>query len=245
MFANLTVGKRLVAGFGLAALTVFLIAWISYRNANLLIANEEWVGHTYQVLTKFSECLSQLKDAETGQRGYILTGEENYLEPYKSGVAGVKTTLAELENLSKSPDQQRRIAALTPLVERKLAELGDTIAVRRSQGFDAALKIVVTNAGQTLMHQIRTILAEADQEEESLLRARSAEAHASSDMTMAAILWGGLLGTLVVGAIGWLIIAARFRTRSGQRSVRCEARRPNCRPPPISRPAAPRSRPRP
>jgi len=58
MFANLTVGKRLVAGFGLAALTLLLMALVSYRNANLLIDTERWVGHTYQVRAELADLFS-------------------------------------------------------------------------------------------------------------------------------------------------------------------------------------------
>jgi methyl-accepting chemotaxis protein len=206
MFANITVGKRLAAGFGLAALVLLLIAAVSYRNANLLIANEQWVGHTHHVRADISDLLSQIKDAETGQRGYLLTGEESYLDPYKSALAGFKTSLAELKTLtSDNPSEQSRFARVTPLIESKFAELDNTISVRRNQGFDAALKIVVTNAGKMFMDQIRAILSEADQEEQTLLQKRSAEARASSDTTMEVILWGGLMGAMVVGAFGWLI----------------------------------------
>ena len=108
MFANVTVGKRLVAGFGLAALTLLMIASISYRNANLLIETEHWVAHTHQVRAELADLLSHLKDAETGQRGYIITGEESYLDPYKSGLAGVKTHAGRPE---KSDWRQPRPAA--------------------------------------------------------------------------------------------------------------------------------------
>ncbi len=135
-FANVTVGKRLVAGFGLAAVTLLLIALVSYRNANLLIETEHWVGHTHQVRAELAELLSQLKDAETGQRGYVITGEESYLDPYKSGVTGSKTTLADLKNLTgDNPSQQRRFAAVTPLIDGKLAELGNTVDPAPNPGF--------------------------------------------------------------------------------------------------------------
>jgi CHASE3 domain sensor protein len=205
-FANVTVGKRLVAGFGLAAFTLLLIALLSYRNADLLIETERWVEHTHQVRAKLADLLSQLKDVETDQRGYIITGDESYLDPYKPALAGIRTALAELKNLtSDNPNQQRRFAGVTPLIESKLTIVDEAITMRRSQGFDAALKIVAANTGKTYMDQIRAILSEADREEQSLLQKRSAEARASSDMTMAVILWGGLLGVIVVGAIGWLI----------------------------------------
>jgi methyl-accepting chemotaxis protein len=206
MFANWTIGKRLVAGFGLAAATLLLIAGISYRNAKLLIDNERRVTHTQRVRTQLADLLSEFKDAETGQRGFIITGEESYLEPYKDALPAFKATFADVKKLtSDNPRQQRRLDAIAPLAEKKLAELKQTIDLRRNQGFDAAQKTVLDNSGKAVMDQIRDIIGEADQEEQSLLRQRSEEARSSSNMTMMVILWGGLLGTLVVAAIGWLI----------------------------------------
>jgi CHASE3 domain sensor protein len=205
-FANVTVGKRLVAGFGLAALTLLLIALVSYRNANLLIETEHWVGHTHQVRARLVDLLSQLKDVEADLRGYVITGDESYLEPYKPALAGVRTALVDLKNLtSDNPNQQRRLASATPLIESKLALADEVITTRRSQGFEAAQKLVAANTGKGYMDQIRAILSEADREEHALLQKRSAEALASSDATMAVIFWGGLLGVVVVGAVGWLI----------------------------------------
>jgi methyl-accepting chemotaxis protein len=77
MFSNWTVGRRLVAGFGLAALTLVVIAVLSYRNTNRLIENDSWVAHTSQVRTELADLLSEFKDAETGQRGYLITGEDS------------------------------------------------------------------------------------------------------------------------------------------------------------------------
>jgi methyl-accepting chemotaxis protein len=206
MFENLTVSKRLIAGFGLAALTLLLIAGVSYRNASFLIETEDWVAHTHQVRTELADLLSQLKDAETGQRGYLLTGDENYLEPYKSALSSIQSTLADVRRLTAdNPIQQRRLASLQQPIDSKLAELKQTIDLRRSQGLDAALKIVLTNTGKAFMDQARAIVVEADQEESELLKKRADEARASSDMTTSIILWGGLLGTILVAAIGWFI----------------------------------------
>jgi CHASE3 domain sensor protein len=206
MFGNWTVGKKLAASFGLAALTLVVIAVVSYRNASRLIDNDAWVAHTYQVRTELADLLSELKDAETGQRGYLITGDESYLAPYQSALTAIKSTLDDVRRLtSDNPDQQRRLSAISPLIDAKLAELKQTIDLRRTAGFDAALKVVVTNVGKTYMDQMRAITAEADQEERDLLKLRSEEARASADMTMGIILWGGLLGTLAVAGIGWLI----------------------------------------
>jgi CHASE3 domain sensor protein len=206
MFENLTVNKRLIAAFALAALTLLLIAGISYRNADILIDTERWVAHTYRIRTGLADLLSVMKDAETGQRGYLLTGEDSYLEPYSGALSAIKIAFADLKNLtSDNPSQQRRLAAIAPLIDGKLAELKRTIDLRRTQGFDAALKVVLTNEGKTFMDQMRDIVAEADRENQALLLRRSEEARANSDMTMSVILWGGLIGAVLVGIIGWLI----------------------------------------
>lgn len=205
-FSNWTVAKRLFAGFGLAALTLVVIALVSYRNAKLLIENDAWVAHSHQVRTELADLLSQMKDAETGQRGYIITGEDSYLEPYQSALTAIPRTLDDVRKItSDNPDQQRRLATLSPLIDAKLAELKQHISTRRTLGFDAAVKGVLTNAGKITMDQIRAIIGVADQEEADLLKRRSDEARASADMTMMVILWGGLIGTLAVAGIGWFI----------------------------------------
>jgi methyl-accepting chemotaxis protein len=153
-----------------------------------------------------------LKDAETGQRGYIITGVDSYLEPYQSALAAIKSTVENVRKLTAdNPNQQRRLAALSPLIDAKLAELKQTIDLRRSEGFDAATKVVLSNVGKTAMDQIRGLVAEADHEEKDLLKVRSEEARASADSTMSIILWGGLAGTLAVAAIGWLISSSLAR----------------------------------
>lgn len=206
VFSNWTVGKRLVAGFGLSALTLVVVSVVSYYNASRLIENDTWVKHTHQVRTELASLVSLLKDAETGQRGYIITGEDSYLTPYQSAIGAVQSTLDTLRRLtSDNPNQQRRLSALAPLIDAKLAELQQTIDLRRTQGFDAATKVVLSDVGKTTMDRARAIVAEADQEEKTLLDRRTEEARSSANMTMWIILWGGVLGTLAVALIGWFI----------------------------------------
>jgi methyl-accepting chemotaxis protein len=209
MFKNWTVGRRLVTGFGLAGLTLLLIAFVSYRNITGLIDNDAWVEHSNRVRIELANLLSELKDAETGQRGYLLTGVDSYLQPYEAALQEIGSTLADVVKLTAdNPHQQRRLASLSPLIDAKQAELKETIELRRTQNLEAALKIVLNNSGKILMDQIRALIGEADQEEVDLLRQRAEEAHASADMTTAIILWGGLLGSIAVALIGW------FMTRS-------------------------------
>jgi methyl-accepting chemotaxis protein len=206
MFQNWTFGKRLAAGFGLAGFTLLVIVTVSYRNINHLIEIQGWVSHTHQVQSVLDDLLSEMKDAETGQRGYLITGVDSYLDPYQSAIGRIKRTIEEFRSLTAdNPAQQRRAAAIPPLVEAKLAELKQTIDIRRGESFEAAAKVVLTNVGKGTMDQIRAVVSDADRDEAELLRQRSEEAQASANLATAIIIWGGLAGTLIVAAIGWFI----------------------------------------
>ncbi len=204
MFRNWTFGKRLAAAFGLAGLTLVLIVGVAYQSTQSLIDNAQWRSHTHEVRAHLSGLLSKLTDAETGQRGYLITGDDAYLAPYQAALTDLPRTLAEVQQLTAdNPTQQRRLANLQPLIDAKLAELKQTMELRRTQGFDAALRVVTSNTGKALMDQARAIVEDADRDEVTLLDARNVATQASADLAMNVILWGGLAGALLVAAIGW------------------------------------------
>ncbi len=213
MFQNWTFGRRLAAGFGMAGLTLLAIAVVSYVNITNLIETDHWVEHTHLVRTNLANLLLQLTNAETGQRGYVIVGNESYLAPYESALVHIRKTFDDLRGLTTdNPQQQSRLDAIAPLIDGKLAELKQTIDLRRTEGFDAALKVVQSDIGKIAMDKIRALVGEADQSESELLKRRSEDAHASADLATTIIIWGGLAGTLAVAAIGWLIT----RSMSGQ-----------------------------
>jgi GAF domain-containing protein len=90
--------RGIAGGFGLASAILMLIGVVSYQSATRLIETNSRVAQTQERLNKLEELLSQMKDAETGQRGYILTGEERYLEPYKTQLSVLIEKLSILEN---------------------------------------------------------------------------------------------------------------------------------------------------
>src|SRR5262249_50312089 len=113
------------------------------------------------------ELLSSLKDAETGQRGYLLAGADSYLEPYQQARAKIPLLLDELAtDLQSSQSLESEIRELRRLSLAKLAELEETIRLRREEGLDAALQLVRTNKGQETMQDLRVLTA-------SMLRSQS------------------------------------------------------------------------
>jgi methyl-accepting chemotaxis protein len=209
MFGNWSVGRRLLAGFGLAGLTLLIIVFVSYRSITGLIENDGLVDHSHQVRTSLALLLSEMKDAETGQRGFLLTGSDSYLEPYDTALRTVKGTLGELRNqTADNPRQLHRLDLISSAIDGKFAELKETIDLRRGPGLEAALKIVLNNSGKSIMDQIRNQVADADQEEIDLLKQRAESARSSADTTTGIIIWGGLLGAILVGLIGWFITSS-------------------------------------
>jgi methyl-accepting chemotaxis protein len=206
MFNNWTFGTRLAVGFGLAGLVLLVIAAIGYRTTSILIENDARVTHSYEVQGKLNDLISELKDAETGQRGFIITGQDSYLEPYQSALGEIRSTLDSAKALTvDNPDQQRRLNALAPIIDVKLAELKETIDLRRSSGFDAAFKVVTNNSGKAAMDKIRAIVGEAIGEENDLLAQRARAVKMAAQWSMAITLWGGLGGIVAVAVIGWFI----------------------------------------
>ena len=150
--------------------------------------------------------MSIVKDAETGQRGYLLTGNEIYLEPYLAADASVYSVLKQLRDMTAdNSDQGRRLDQATTLVQSKMAELKQTIELRRTQGFDAAEKVVATNQGKAFMDKLREVIAEMDTAERASLREEVTQADFSASLTESTIVIVSILALVLTGLIGWYI----------------------------------------
>jgi methyl-accepting chemotaxis protein len=201
-----TVGKKIGAGYALAIAIMAIIGISSYLSLNRLIDVASWKDHTYQVSDKLNTVLSVLKDAETGQRGYIIAGEDRYLEPYKAAIGEIDADIESVRNLTTdNPVQQKRIVDLKAKADEKLRELAETIALRKEKGFEAATEIILTDKGKKIMDEIRTLVTEMNAEEEKLMAQRSSQVDASTRNTKILILGGMLLAVMLLALISFLI----------------------------------------
>ncbi len=185
---------------GLALLVVLVIGGLAYQTWGAYTVSTQALQVSESVRVDAEALLSTLKDAETSQRGYLLTDRERYLNPYRQALAQLPQIVKRLNGLVRErPDQRRRVILLEPLVQMKLEELRETIDVRRSQGPDAALNLVLSDRGRVLMDQIREIVDEMKQA--SLQRSR----RYSEDVRVAAQRLG-LVSTL--GSLGLFVLLA-------------------------------------
>jgi methyl-accepting chemotaxis protein len=206
MAINWTFGRKLALGFGIAVATLLVIGVSGYRSADRVIESDRWVSHTHEVRTKIADLMSFLKDAETACRGFVITGDESFLEPYRAALPELAKSIGALRTLTVDNDtQQHRLATLQPLVEGKLAIMKKTIDLRRAQGFEPTFRLVAAGEGKELMIEIRQLVGRMDEDEATLLKRRHIEAELSAENTKSVILWGSLLGIGLVAGAGTLI----------------------------------------
>lgn len=170
----LSLELKILAPF-LGALLIFAASAALYmRSAGELLDGVGEQTRLGRVRTEVHESLKALVDAETGQRGFLITGRPAYLEPYHSGVAEVERHLKALEHLlADVPGGQQRLRAIRELKQTRIRKLTDTIELRRAQGFDAARAAVLANQGKEDMDKLRAhftvLLADLDARENSNL----------------------------------------------------------------------------
>jgi PAS domain S-box-containing protein len=157
------------------ALLVALGVMVSFWTFRQIQDAAEARKHAVVVISRGNEFLSELRDAETGQRGYSLTGDETFLEPYLAVRSNISRHLAELRQLTSISAGQEHLAALAPLVDAKLAELSRVIELRRNQDMAAVVAAVRGGAGKRLMDSIRVEMRGFIQLEEASLARREAQ----------------------------------------------------------------------
>ena len=200
-------GTSLFMGVG-AILLVFVVSgFVSYRNTRTLNQDARQVTHTHEILWALSDLLSLIKDAETGQRGYLITGDDRYLEPYTRALSHIDQQISDIERLIRDdPDQQSRIPALKEQVHIKLSELDETVVLRRTQGIEAARAVVVTDRGKAAMDATRHLFETMQEEERVHFSAqRLAEMDNAYEVAVGSGFVTGGLGVLLIVAVAYLV----------------------------------------
>ena len=202
---------KLTIAFVLALLFIVVVGISSFIGIQRIAESNNMVVHTREVLAQLEHVESLLKDAETGQRGFVLTGEEQYLEPYNSAVEGIGKAITSLTSLTDdNPVQQQSIRQLEQLSRYKLEELQSTIKLRREGRQAAALAIIRTDRGKRIMDEIRMVIARMCSREWQLLDGRNRIAGETALHTSRTVGFGMIMALLIMSA-GAVVLTRSLR----------------------------------
>jgi methyl-accepting chemotaxis protein len=203
---KISIGFKLWMGFMCILLVLVVVGNTSYHSTVKLTEAARWREHTYSVMAQFDQLLVKLQDTETAQRGYVVTGDEQYLQPYRDALPDIERVQQTLRRLTTdNPVQQQRLDKLAPLVAQKLGVVKATLDLRRDKGFSAARDRMLSGDGRTLMDGIRELLDEMANTENDLLVVRAAEADNSARNALLWVVYGTVVAGLIVFGAAYLL----------------------------------------
>ena len=202
----------LALGPAVVALSLGLLAFDGVQRAR---ESRALVGRTRDVLIRTMATFSTLQDAETGQRGYLLTSDPAYLGPYDRATAALpRDTLALRALLHDSPLQQRRLDTLEILARRKMDELATSITIHRESGPAQSMAVVRSNAGKETMDAIRRVIGTMTTSERALLDERLANEEARGRVVSIILVAGTIAaGLFSLALTGRLLFFANAQAR--------------------------------
>jgi len=193
-------------GFGAlvtALVTLLALSYFNYRDWKQYRTSFTQTTEARRVLALNETVVDRMRDAETGQRGFLLTGRPEYLEPYNTAVERVSNEIGELtSSATGSREQHARFVQLQALVGVKLSELRNTIELRRSQGLSAALSVVQTDQGKQTMDRIRLLSQEIEEGENARWRAAWNDLQSEAGQVRILTLVGSVLLVVLVSSGG-------------------------------------------
>jgi PAS domain S-box-containing protein len=218
--------QKLRAGFGFALALLIILGVIAYQTTLKLIATDGQDDVIDAASTKLETISSQLTDAENAQFGYLITNDERYLEPYRTASQTMDQELRDLRALTAfSPDDQRKIDILTPLIAAKLSEIAQTSDLRKNQGFEAAARVISTQRSKEKMDAIWELIGELKDNQDQLSQQKSVEADAKDQVINLSITFGSLLAIMLVAFMVSQGIIERKRANEALRESTARFRR--------------------
>ncbi len=191
---KLSIGQKILFGYGLAVLFMAATGIAAYRSTEYAVTANGWVLHTFLVIGDAEDVRADLLQLVSAGRGYAATGEVSFLKSIES----LRTRLAESRKALRTltldnPNQQRRLDAMDPLIESRVADLIRIANLRKEKGTPAAIAAMQANdLGRTA--EILSLLAVMENEERTLLDERERTAQFGVQSTNRIILWGDLAG---------------------------------------------------
>ncbi|MCY1040361.1 methyl-accepting chemotaxis protein [Corallococcus sp. bb12-1] len=202
----MSIGNRIALGFGLSLLVLLVIAGVAFQGAKQLTSTTEGLLRAHENFRVLREVRALLVDAETGQRGFIITGEDRYLGPYNAALSNLQEDLSNLRTaMAAYPEQRARLNRLEPIIKARLERLQEGIRLRREKGLEAAATVVQNGRGLELMDQVRDNIGEMLDIEQQRWERDAEEARQAAQRSLWVLGLGTLLGLAIVGVGSFVI----------------------------------------
>jgi PAS domain S-box-containing protein len=196
-------------GFAATALAIIATLVIGLTTLRSVYDASAMTAHTYSVISALRHLLATSIDAETGQRGFLLTGAATYLEPFDRARANLEAQIAQLRTLTAdNSEQQADVDRLSAVTKVKFAELEETIQLGRDNDLAAARALVLSHEGKRTMDEMRRIVERMEARETALLSARTAQADQNYRQAVIARYTNGAVGLLALGTL--FVVALRY-----------------------------------
>ncbi|MET0759797.1 MAG: CHASE3 domain-containing protein, partial [Flavobacterium sp.] len=179
---KMTLGRKIIIGFAACAVVLIAVAIFTFKNSEKYIASNSMVNHSNLVLSEFEQILVSSVDAESGTRGFVITGNDDFLQSYSEANSKVMEHLNKARELTKdNPNQQKNIEELEEQVKLRVTHLNRSIELRK-ENFEKAKEIVASGEGKQIQENIVKIVNRAKEIEQTLLveRKQTSEDDASN-----------------------------------------------------------------
>lgn len=186
---------------------------LTFRSTQIMQDTAVRIDNTLQIISVIKELRAQLYAAESGHRGYLITTESEYLEPYHLALDQIQNLLNQLsDSTTELPQQFGRSATLNELVANKIQEMSDIVLLVDQAEKRSALRVVNTDKGLELGRQIMALMAEMEQDEQQLLQDRRFESSQKTFYLAATLLITNILGLVLTGTIFYITLRHHRRT---------------------------------
>ena len=202
---RMTLQQKVGIGFIVAGLALVSILLIQFWYITGLLTDVEELQRTQQVKMHFDNLFSLVKDLERGHRGYLISGQVYYLEPYYSAKQDIPQEIQALEQLVVDPEQVGRLKVIQPLIDQELAFSSETIRLRNEGNVAAATELFAGGTGKKIVDQIRILSDETDQAQMELIAIRSARERHRARLALISFVGGVVLNLAVFGLLSYLI----------------------------------------
>ena len=209
--------KLLIGAFGLALAVLSAIGFLSYRSTEHLVAVQQQVDHTHEVLERLDSVLADVLQTESATRGYILSGDEQYLASRQTAAAELDRTITVLPHLlADDADQLSLMGRLRNPIEEKLRLQQAKIELRRDQGAVPATQSFLGGQGSEIFDQVHGLIDRMKVHEKSLLRSRTDRAQADAAASVRMLWIGSLFSFFVLGAVCYRLTREIWRRRASE-----------------------------